>query len=124
MSIRKVRKSTTREKRRIRIRKKIRGTSSCPRLTVYRSLEHTYAQLIDDSTGRSIGMVSTNSKSLRSDLEKLEGKTKAAHEVGKEIARLAKDKEIEKVVFDRNGYIFHGRVKAVAEGAREGGLKF
>jgi large subunit ribosomal protein L18 len=124
MSIRKVKKYTTREKRKIRIRKKVLGTTECPRLTVYRSLKHMYAQLFDDSRGVSLGTISTKTKNLAGDLAEAKGKVDAARIVGKGIAELAKSKNITSVVFDRNGYLYHGRVKAVADGAREAGLEF
>ncbi|HOJ04332.1 MAG TPA: 50S ribosomal protein L18 [Bacteroidota bacterium] len=124
MSIRKVKKYTTREKRKIRIRKKVLGTPECPRLTVYRSLKHMYAQLFDDSRGVSLGTISTKTENLAGDLAAAKGKVEAARIVGKGIAELAKSKNITSVVFDRNGYLYHGRVKAVADGAREAGLEF
>lgn len=111
-----------REKRKIRhkrIRAKIKGTKSRPRLFVFRSAKHIYCQLIDDEKGRTI--------LAASDFELKKGKRKKveiAKEVGKLIAKKAKKLKIEKVVFDRGGYKYHGRVKALAEGAREGGLKF
>lgn len=124
MSIRKVKKYSTREKRKIRIRKKIYGTSEKPRLSVYRSLNHMYAQLIDDTQSVSLGTVSTKTKDLAGDLQAAEGKVAKAFIIGKAIAELAKSKNITTVVFDRSGYLYHGRIKAVADGAREGGLQF
>ncbi len=124
MSIRKVKKYTIREKRKIRIRKKVVGTTDRPRLTVYRSLKHMYAQLFDDSSGVSLGTVSTKTKSVLEEVKAAKGKVAAAQLVGKEIAKLAQSKNITEVVFDRNGYLYHGRVKAVADGAREAGLQF
>ena len=124
MSIRKVKNYHSREKRKIRIRKKISGTPEKPRLSVYRSLKHMYAQLIDDTNHISIATVSTSSKVLSDALASTEGKVDKAKLVGKEIARIAQEKNISTVVFDRNGYLYHGRVKAVADGAREGGLQF
>ncbi len=112
-----------REKRRKRrhrkIRKKIVGTGDCPRLCVYKSLKHIYAQLVDDKKGKVI--VSASEKDIE---DKKKNKTEAAFEVGKALAKEASDKKIKKVVFDRGGYRYFGRVKAVAEGARKGGLKF
>jgi len=96
-------------------------------LTVFRSARHVYAQLVDDVNGKTITGVSSLSPSLRDQvaaLRKEKGKVEISKLVGKEIARIAKEKGIERVVFDRNGYVYHGRVKAVADGAREGGLKF
>lgn len=124
MSIRKVKKYTSRDKRKMRIRKKVVGTPELPRLSVYRSLNHMYAQLIDDSNGVALGAVSTKTKALAADFAATEGKIAKSHLVGKAIAELAKSKNITNVVFDRNGYLYHGRIKAVAEGAREGGLQF
>ena len=110
----------TREERRfrrhLRVRKKVEGTPERPRLVIFRSDKHIYAQLVDDVAGRTIATVSS---------QKAEGtKTAKATEVGKQIAARAKDQGITAVVFDRAGYRYHGRVKAVADGAREGGLEF
>lgn len=102
----------------MRIRSKIHGTIKKPRLIVFRSLLHTYAQLIDDSAGK----VVTGTSDIK--LKSKTAKTQKAKQVGIEIAKLAKEKNIDTVVFDRGGYKYHGRVKAVADGAREGGLKF
>jgi large subunit ribosomal protein L18 len=124
MSLLKVKKVTVRDKRKIRIRKKILGTADCPRLTVYRSLNHIYAQLVDDGNGKTIGAKSTKSKDLAEQLSTIKGKVDAAKLVGKTVAKFATDLNITKVVFDRNGYLYHGRVKAVADGAREAGLNF
>lgn len=124
MSIRKVKKYTSRDKRKIRIRKKVTGTPVLPRLSVYRSLNHIYAQLIDDSNGLAICAVSTKSKTIAAEIAAAEGKVAKARLVGKAIAELAQSKNIASVVFDRNGYLYHGRIQAVAEGAREGGLQF
>lgn len=124
MSIRKVKEYTIRDKRKIRIRKKILGTTDKPRLSVYRSLNHMYAQLIDDTKGVSIATVSSKSKTLADALKGAGNKVEQAQIVGKEIAKVAQEKNITTVIFDRNGYLYHGRVKAVADGAREGGLKF
>ena len=111
-------KDLLRERRKNRIRSKIKGTESRPRLVVNRSLIHTYAQLINDNDGKIIASTSDMKSKEKGT------KTEKAKKVGEEIAKLAKDKKIEEVVFDRNGYKYHGRVKAVADGAREGGLKF
>ncbi len=118
----KISKNENRKHRKIRIRKKISGTAERPRLVVFRSNMHIYAQLIDDTEGKSLAAASTLA------LSKVEAglhcNKDGASRVGKEIARMAKEKNISKVVFDRNGYLYHGRVKAVADGAREGGLEF
>lgn len=115
-------KNQLRQKRKIRIRKKVNGTPERPRLVVFRSNTHIYAQIVNDSEGNTL--VSASSLSLSRKNPGVHGNISGAVEVGKELARLAKEKNIEKVVFDRNGYIYHGRVKALADGAREGGLEF
>ena len=118
-----VKKQNTKEARkkiRARIRAKISGTAARPRLAVFRSANHIYAQLIDDSAGVTLAAASTLDKGF----EGAKGNAEAAKKVGQTIAQRAKDKGIEQVVFDRGGYIFHGRVAALAEGAREGGLQF
>ncbi len=110
-------------RRKKRIRKKIRGTPERPRLCVYRSLKHIYAQVIDDEQGITIVAASTLSPEIRSEVSSLK-KTEAAKIVGKLIGQKALEKGIKKVAFDRNGYLYHGRVKALADGAREAGLDF
>jgi large subunit ribosomal protein L18 len=110
-------------RRKRRIRKKIFGTQERPRLTVFRSNKNIYAQLIDDDRGETLASASTVDSQARDRFDELD-KTSAAREVGKLLAERAQDKDIVKVVFDRNGYIYHGRVEAVADGAREGGLDF
>ena len=113
-------KKAGREKRKVGIRKRITGCQSRPRLCVFRSTRYTYAQLIDDTEGKIIGAATT--KSIDSGAASIGGK-EAAKKLGLEIAKLAKAQNIEAVVFDRNGYLYHGRVAAVCDGAREGGLK-
>ena len=113
-------KNAQRMKRHTRVRGKISGTPERPRLNVYRSNANIYAQIIDDVNG--VTLVSASS--LEKDFEGFGGNIEAAHKVGKTVAERAKAKGIENVVFDRGGYLYHGRVKALAEGAREGGLKF
>ncbi|MEG1880547.1 MAG: 50S ribosomal protein L18 [Oscillospiraceae bacterium] len=103
-----------------RVRGKISGTANCPRLDVFRSTNNIYAQLIDDVKGVTLAAASTLDKAIDGN----GGNKEAAHKVGKLIAKRAAEKGISEVVFDRGGYIFHGRVKELAEGAREGGLKF
>jgi len=115
-------KNEARQRRKIRIRKKIAGTAERPRLVVFRSNTNIYAQVIDDQNG--VTLVAASTLSLRKGSDKLGCNQPASLAVGKEIARLAKDLKIDKVVFDRNGYIYHGKIKAVADGAREGGLEF
>jgi large subunit ribosomal protein L18 len=114
---------TPREKRKARIRRKLSGTPERPRLTVYKSLKHMYAQLVDDTSGKTLLSVGTTSKSLKGDVKE-DDKTAAAKKVGAAIAKAAMAKGIEAVVFDRNGFDYHGRVAAVAAAAREAGLKF
>ena len=109
-----------RAKRHARVRAKISGTPECPRLNVYRSTKHIYAQLIDDVNGVTLASASTMDK----EFEGAGGNVEAARKVGQMIAKRAIDKNIKDVVFDRGGYIYHGRVKELAEGAREGGLNF
>ncbi len=115
--------TTPREKRKARIRRKLSGTNERPRLTVYKSLKHMYAQLVDDTTGTTLVSVGTTSKALKGDLAE-DDKTAAAKKVGVALAKAAIAKGIEAVVFDRNGFDYHGRVQAVAAAAREAGLKF
>ncbi len=115
-------KVTARAKRISRIRKKITGTSERPRLCVFKSNKHIYAQIVDDAAGKTIAAMSTVDKDFERGEEK--GKTGAAKVVGMAIAERAKAAGINQVVFDRGGYIYHGRVKSLSEGAREGGLKF
>jgi large subunit ribosomal protein L18 len=112
-----------RERRKLRIRKKVNGTQERPRLTVFRSAKHIYAQVIDDVTGTTLAHASTLSKDLKGTLEE-DNKVGAAKKVGALIAKICKSKKIEKVVFDRNGYLYHGRVSALAQAAREAGLEF
>ncbi|MFA6106006.1 MAG: 50S ribosomal protein L18 [Patescibacteria group bacterium] len=116
-------KNSLREVRHLRVRKALKGTASAPRLSVFRSLKGMIAQVIDDETGKTLCY--TSSQGLK--VKKIEGKTTkvaAAFAVGEKIAELAKAKGISAVVFDRGGYRYHGRVQAVADGARAGGLKF
>ena len=115
-------KVMARAKRVSRIRKNIAGTSERPRLRVFKSNKHIYAQIIDDSLGKTLISMSTVDKEF--DMGEEKGKTSAAKRVGSKIAERAKAAGIEKVVFDRGGYIYHGRVKSLSEGAREGGLIF
>jgi ribosomal protein L18, bacterial type len=109
-----------RMQRKLRIRKKITGTSERPRLTIFRSLKHLYAQVIDDSAGKTLVAVST----LEKGQEKGRPNKAQAEVLGKRLAERAKTQNIGQVVFDRNGYIYHGCVKAFADAVREGGLKF
>lgn len=113
-----------RRKRRTRL--KIRGTSERPRLSVFRSNKHIYVQIIDDSKGITLATASTRGKTLVKSFKKKGsgGNIEAAKQVGADIAKKAKDAGVERVVFDRGSYLFHGRVKALADAAREGGLVF
>lgn len=113
-----------RVRRHERLRKKISGTAERPRLSVFRSLHHIYAQLIDDSNGTTVTTVSTAEPEFRTKLKGKCGNIEAAKAVGSAIAQKAMAKGIKKVVFDRGGQIYHGRVKALAEAARENGLEF
>jgi large subunit ribosomal protein L18 len=112
-----------RNRRRARVRARVRGTDVRPRLSVFRSNRHIYAQVITDESGRTLLAVSTQSPELRGQLKR-SGDVAAAKEVGLLLARRCREKGITRVVFDRNGFLYHGRVRAVAEGAREGGLEF
>lgn len=116
-------KTTSRLRRKRSIRKRLTGTGSRPRLSVYRSSQHIYAQVIDDTTGTTLTAASTMSSEIKGQAE---GKKKSemATLVGNLVAQRCLEKNIDTVVFDRNGFIYHGRVKAVADAAREGGLKF
>ena len=116
-------KKEPRLKRQVRVRKKIRGTSARPRLNVFKSARHIYAQLIDDTSGVTLAATSTVVDEINSGLT-YTGNIEAARKVGAEIAKIALGKEITAVVFDRNGFLYHGRVKALAEAARENGLTF
>lgn len=115
--------SEARYKRQKRIRKKIKGSPEKPRLCVFRSNKHIYAQLIEDKNGHTLASASTLSKELKGQL-KSTNNIEAAKKVGELIAKLALEKNIQRIVFDRNGYKYHGKVKAIAESAREHGLKF
>ena len=118
-----VSREIARKRRHERVRKKVSGTADRPRLNVFRSLENIYAQVIDDVSGVTLASASTVDKELRSQLASL-NKTEQAKAVGKAVAERAKAKGIEQVVFDRGGFPYHGRVKALADGSREGGLAF
>ncbi|MGN0824309.1 MAG: 50S ribosomal protein L18 [Candidatus Coproplasma sp.] len=121
--IKKIDKNEERLRRHTRVRKKISGTAEMPRLSVYRSLNHIYAQVIDDVKGVTLCAASTMEKSVQAEIKDMT-KTDAAKAVGKIVAERAQAKGISAVVFDRGGYLYTGRVQALADGAREGGLKF
>ncbi|MDF1535316.1 MAG: 50S ribosomal protein L18 [bacterium] len=116
-------KKRTRQARRTRIRGRLQGTTQRPRLSVFRSARHIYAQIVDDAVGAVLASASTMDNQIRETL-KTGGNMDAAREVGKLIAQRAASKKIENVAFDRGGFKYHGRVQALAEAAREGGLKF
>ena len=116
-------KVVSRGRRRERVRSRVRGTDERPRLSVFRSDRHIYVQVIADSAGKTLLAVSTLTPELRAQLKKT-ADVSAAKQVGLFAARRCLEKGIDKIVFDRNGVLYHGRVRAVAEGAREGGLKF
>jgi large subunit ribosomal protein L18 len=116
-------RSAARIKRQARIRKKIKGTPQRPRLSVFRSAKHVYAQVIDDTAGATLVTASSVEKDFKAQ-DKFENKRAAAAYVGKIVAQRALDKGIQQVVFDRNGFLYHGRIKAISDGAREAGLKF
>ena len=111
-------RENARKVKKVRIRRKISGTAECPRLCVFKSAKHMYAQLVNDDAGKTIASASSLALDTKSTGKAL------ASEVGKEIAKVATKHGIKKVVFDRNGFLYHGRIKALADGARESGLQF
>ena len=113
-----------RHKIKFKIRKKIKGTAEKPRLVVFRSLHHIYTQLVDDINGKTLLSISSNAKEIADKLSVEKSKIGKSKLIGKFTAEKALSQNINSVVFDRNGYLFHGRIKAVADGARENGLKF
>ncbi|MFC5865163.1 50S ribosomal protein L18 [Acidicapsa dinghuensis] len=117
--IAKTERNLIRQRVHTRIREKLAGTTERPRLNVYRSLNHIYAQVIDDSNGVTLASASTMAAKIKTG-----GNVAAAKEVGKQVAELALAKGVKKVVFDRGGYLYHGRIKALADAAREAGLEF
>ncbi len=121
-----IKKDTTKRRTRIKktIRKRIFGSVERPRFTVYRSLNDIYGQIIDDVSGKTLVAISTNTKEVKEELAAAKTKVEKSTLVGKLLAKKAIEKNISAVVFDRNGYLYHGRVKAFADGARAGGLKF
>jgi large subunit ribosomal protein L18 len=116
-------KITGRQRRKYRIRNRISGTMERPRLSVFRSARHIYAQVVDDVTGATLAAASTLSGDVKGTLTE-DDKTNAAKKVGALIAKICLEKKVEKVVFDRNGFLYHGRVRALAEAARAAGLQF
>jgi large subunit ribosomal protein L18 len=119
-------KEDRRDRIKFRIRKRVLGTEARPRLTVFRSIAHIYVQVVDDATGRTIASASTVEPSVKGALEKAArgGNVAGAQAIGKTIAERLKAQGVTRVVFDRNGFLYHGRVKAVADSAREAGLEF
>lgn len=117
-------KAEARARKKRRIRKRVHGTPERPRLVVFRSNRHIYAQLVDDATHRVLTGVSSLTEALRPAVKEAKSKVEVAKAVGRGVAEKAKALNITKVVFDRGGYLYHGRVKALADGAREGGLEF
>jgi len=117
------RKKRQRQRRKRSIRKKLSGTPERPRLTVFRSARHVYAQIIDDKNGETLATVSTLSPEIQPEIGE-KSKTEQAKLVGEVVAKACLEQDIKQVAFDRNGYVYHGRVAALAEGAREGGLDF
>lgn len=117
-------KRVTRQRRHKHFMKKYRTTGPRPRLVVFRSNKHIYAQIVDDEQQRTLMGASSLSQAIAEEVAQSKGKLAVAKLVGKHVAKLAKEKNITQVVFDRAGYLYHGRVKALAEGAREGGLEF
>lgn len=122
MSVAKARREA-RIKRQVRVRRKVRGSVDCPRLCVFRSAKHIYAQIIEDATGKTLVAASTVTKEV-AEGQNYTGNVDAAKAVGAAIAKKALEQNIKQVVFDRNGFLYHGRVKALAEAARESGLAF
>jgi len=122
--IKKASRNSLRKKRHQRVRKNLSGCAEKPRLVVFRSLKHIYAQVIDDVAGKTLVSANTLQKDVAKKINKDMSSKDIAKEVGKVIAEMAKKAGIEKVVFDRGGYKYHGRVAALADGAREGGLQF
>ena len=116
-------KNQLRKKRHLRVRNKVKGTEEMPRLNVYRTLNHIYAQIIDDAKGVTLVACNTTQKDIKAKVANMTNK-EAARFVGEQIAKLAKKKKISQVVFDRGGYLYTGRVKELADGARAAGLEF
>ena len=117
-------KRMRRNRAHLRLRNRVQGTPDRPRLAVYKSLRYIYAQVIDDQSGRTLAQASSAEPELRQSLEGLTGNVEAARRVGETVAERARDKGLEQVVFDRGGAIYHGKIKAVADGARAKGLVF
>ena len=117
-------KEKQRERRHLRLRRRLSGTTDRPRLTIYRSLNQIYAQIVDDTTGKTLVSVSSLTKDLKAKVASAKSKVERSKLVGRAIAERAKAAGVTQVRFDRAGFLYHGRVKALADGAREGGLTF
>ncbi len=117
-------RAEARQKRKKRVRKRVRGTPERPRLSVFRSTRHIYAQIVDDANGKTLIECSSLSKELPSELKQKGGNKEGSAQVGALVAKRASEKGIKRVVFDRNGFLYHGRIKALADSAREHGLEF
>ena len=117
-------KRARRDKAHLRVRKRVQGTAERPRLSVYKSLRFIYAQVIDDTRGHTVAQASSADPAIREALGKSTAGKEAAKRVGELVAQRAKEQGVDKVVFDRGGYVYHGRVQALADGAREKGLQF
>jgi large subunit ribosomal protein L18 len=117
-------KTERRQRLKHHIRLRVLGTAERPRLTVYRSLHHIYAQIIDDTTGKTLVAVSDTTKGVKAQVQGVKGQVALGKRIGQLAAERALAQQIRRVIFDRNGYLYHGAVKALADGAREGGLEF
>ncbi len=117
-------RAEARQKRRRRVRKRVRGTPERPRLSVFRSTKHIYTQIVDDASGRTLIECSSLSKEIQPQVKQKGGNKEGAALVGAFVAKRASEKGIKRVVFDRNGFLYHGRIKALADSAREHGLEF
>ena len=117
-------RAEARQKRKRRVRKRVRGTPERPRLSVFRSSRHIYAQIVDDTSGRTLIEYSSLSKEAQAELKQKGGNKEGSSLVGASVAKKASEKGIKRVVFDRNGFLYHGRIKALADAAREHGLEF
>ncbi len=124
MSVKSIEKGKKLEKRKKRTKYRTVGKTDRPRLFVYKSLRHIYAQIIDDKTGKTLGGISDLNSQVKAELSEKDTKKSVAFKVGKAIAKIALQKDIKRVVFDRGGFLYHGRIKELAEGARKGGLEF
>jgi large subunit ribosomal protein L18 len=113
-----------RNRKKAKVRKKISGTTDVPRISVFRSLTQIYAQVVDDSTGKTIVSASSKSKEIEAEVKKAKNKIEVSKIVGNLLAKKAEEKGVKKAVFDKSSYTYHGRIKALADGVRDGGIKF